>query len=161
MPFFPRVLGQQEQIADTLTFLLGAWNLRRSIQDHRSGTDGLFEGRAVLTGAGSGAGSGAGAGRARYDEEGELSFGAHRGPASRHLEYARLDSTAVFLYFSNGRPFVDLDLRTGAWRGVHDCVDDRYEIETVVRSDRVLQEYWRVRGPDTSYDAVTTLTRIC
>ncbi len=138
------------QIADTLSFLLGQWDLSRSIQDHRSGTHGLFSGRAVLT---------ATAGRARYDEEGELSYGAHHGPASRHLEYARLDDASVFLYFSNGRPFVDLDLRTGAWRSTHDCGADRYEIETVVRSDRVVHEYWRVRGPDTSYDAVTTLLR--
>ena len=138
------------QISDTLAFLLGTWDISRTILDHRSGKRGLFSGRGVL----------AGAGRARYDEEGELSFGAHRGPASRHLEYARLDSAAAFLYFSNGRPFVDLDLRTGAWRSIHDCVDDRYEIQTVVRSDRTMQEYWRVTGPDTSYDAVTTLTRV-
>jgi hypothetical protein len=146
------------QITDTLSFLLGSWELRRSITDHRSGSHGLFCGRAVLAGAQGDAQ--AGAGRARYDEEGELSFGAHRGPASRHLEYVRLDSAAVFLYFSNGRPFVDLDLRTGGWRSFHDCVDDRYELHTVVRSDRVVQEYWRVRGPATSYDAVTTLTRV-
>jgi hypothetical protein len=139
------------QIADTLAFLLGRWDLSRSIQDHRSGTHGLFSGRAVLA-----AGTG---GRARYDEEGELSFGAHRGPAARHLEYARLGDASVFLYFSNGLPFVGLDLRTGAWRSIHDCDQDRYEIETVVRSDRVLTEYWRVTGPDTSYDAVTTMTR--
>ena len=148
------------QITDTLTFLFGTWDLSRSIQDHRSGTRGLFSGRAILAaGAGAGAGAGASAGRARYDEEGELSFGAHQGPASRHLAYARLDNASVFLYFSNGRPFVDLDLRTGAWHSSHDCVDDRYEIETVVRSDRVIQEFWRVTGPDTSWEAVTTLTR--
>jgi hypothetical protein len=138
------------QIADTLAFLLGTWQLRRTIADHRSGKDGLFTGRGVL----------AGAGRARYDEHGELSFGAHRGPATRHLEYAPLDSGAVFLYFRDGRPFVDLDLRTGEWRSTHDCGEDRYQIRTVIRSAATVTEHWRVRGPDTSYDAVTTWRRI-
>ena len=141
------------QVPDTLAFLLGTWEISRTIADHRSGKHGLFSGRGVL------AGEQIAARRARYDEAGELSFGTHHGPASRHLEYARLDSGSVFLYFSNGRPFVDLDLRTGTWRSTHLCVDDRYEIETVVRSDRVILEYWHVTGPETSYDAVTTLTR--
>jgi hypothetical protein len=145
------------QISDTLDFLLGTWDLERSIEDHRSGIRGVFSGSAALVAAGQSWSSVAG--RARYDESGELSFGTHVGPASRYLEHARRDTGSVMLYFADGRPFVDLDLRRGQWRSIHDCGDDRYEIVTMARSHDVVQEYWRVRGPGKSYSAVTTLLR--
>jgi hypothetical protein len=147
------------EILDTLAFLLGSWNLERSIEDHRSGACGSFSGTAALVWAQARLGL-ASTRRARYDETGELRFGAHTGPASRHLEYARHDGAAVMIYFADGRPFTDLDLRGGAWRAVHPCGEDRYEITTILRSDRVVEEEWRVRGPSTSYDAITTLTRL-
>jgi hypothetical protein len=146
------------EILDTLAFLLGSWSLERSIEDHRSGTRGSFSGSATLVWAGAEPGL-ASVRRARYDEAGELRFGAHTGPASRHLEYARQDGAAVMIYFADGRPFTDLDLRGGAWSTVHDCDEDRYEITTILRSDRVVEERWRVRGPSLSYDAITTLMR--
>lgn len=99
-------------------------------------------------------------GRARYDEQGELHFGAHVGPASRRLGYTRLSTGAAMLHFVDGRPFVDLDLRSGAWRSAHSCGDDLYEIATIVRSSAVVQENWRVTGPGKGYDAVTTLVRV-
>jgi hypothetical protein len=147
------------EIADTLAFLLGSWSLERSIEDHRSGTCGSFFGSATLVWTAAQPGL-ASASRACYDEAGELRFGAHLGPASRHLEYARQDGAAVMIYFADGRPFTDLDLRGGAWRAIHDCRDDRYEITTILRSYRLVEEYWRVRGPSLSYDAITTLIRV-
>jgi hypothetical protein len=66
----------------------------------------------------------------------------------------------VMVYFTDGRPFVDLDLRTGAWQSNHLCGDDRYEIATFVRSRNIVQERWGVQGPTTDYDAVTTLLRV-
>jgi hypothetical protein len=50
---------------------------------------------------------------------GELRFGAHTGQARRTLEYRQLDDVTVMVYFANGRPFVDLDLSTGAWQNNH------------------------------------------
>lgn len=147
------------QVIDTFAFLLGTWDLDRSIEDRRSGIRGSFSGKATLAEAEPNQGSVLG-GRARYDERGELHFGTHRGPASRLLEYTRLNGAAVMLYFANGRPFVDLDLRRGAWRSIHYCGDDRYEIATIVRSCGVVQENWRVRGPGKDYGASTTLMRI-
>jgi Family of unknown function (DUF6314) len=146
-------------IADTLTYLLGQWSLERSLTDHRSGTDGRFEGIVTVAGAPPGQIAADGP-RARYDEAGTLHFGNHRGPAARSLELVRLESTVVMLHFTDGKPFVDLDLRSGTWRSCHPCGEDLYEMVTVVRSSDEVEERWRVRGPTKDYDAVAILRRL-
>jgi Family of unknown function (DUF6314) len=143
------------EIPDTLGFLLGTWDLSRSYTDHRSGTTGAFQGRAVLA-----TDPVAGPDRARYEETGQLRLGSHQGGARRSLEYVRRQGGAVMLYRPGRQPYVDLDLTTGAWDAVHPCGADRYEVSTVVRSRDVVQEYWRVQGPDKDYTAVTTLRRV-
>ncbi|MHB1712979.1 MAG: DUF6314 family protein [Acidimicrobiales bacterium] len=147
------------EIADTLGFLLGTWRIERSIKDHQTGIRGSFEGTSTLVQTPIGRNCSAGV-QARYDEAGELRFGTHLGQAHRSLEYMRLDDGAVMLYFTDGRPFVDLDLSTGAWQSTHLCGCDRYEIATLVRSRELVQERWQVRGPTTGYEAVTTLMRV-
>ncbi len=146
------------QLSDTLAFLLGTWQLERAIVDHRAGSSGAFVGEANLV-DGRGAGSSGPPERARYEEAGQLRIGAYRGPARRSLVYVRLDNGSVLLCFSDGRPFIDLDLSTGACRRLHGCGEDRYEIEVSVRSGDVIEERWRVRGPQKDYEAVTTLSR--
>lgn len=147
------------EISDTFSFLVGRWRIHRSITDHRSGNRGSFTGGGTFVVVDTEA-SGPRARRARYDETGMVSFGAHTGPASRQLEYIAANAGAVSINFADGRPFVDLDLRRGHWRSVHPCADDCYEITTTVQSPDVLEERWAVRGPTKSYDAVTSLTRI-
>lgn len=142
------------EIADTLGFLLGTWDLSRSYTDHRSGTTTAFQGQAVL------AADAAQPERAQYEETGRLCLGVHQGTARRSLEYVRRPGGAVMLYRPGRQPYVDLDLTSGAWDAVHPCGADRYEVSTVVRSHDVVQEYWRVRGPDKDYTAVTTLRRV-
>ena len=134
------------EITETLKFLIGAWALERSIADHRSGIRGIFEGSATLVEVPNGRSCNP-SGRARYDETGELHFGAHTGPASRSLEYTSLNRKAVLLYFTDGRPFTDLDLRSGTWRSIHHCGQDRYEVMTFVCSHSEVEEVWRVQGP--------------
>lgn len=151
--------NQSVEISDTLGFLLGTWELERLIDDHRERSRGSFAGSADLVPMAKSDGARL-SDRARYDERGQMRFLGHLGPAFRSLEYAQLDESRVMLYFTDGRPFVDLDLRSGAWRSEHPCAEDHYEITTVVRSKNVVQEYWRVRGPETDYDAVTTLRRV-
>jgi hypothetical protein len=147
------------KIVDTLSFLLGQWSLERLLTDHRSGTDGRFEGSVTIVEAPSGSSAGFGV-RAHYDETGTIRFGNYEGPASRSLELVRQESAVVMLYFTDGKPFVDLDLRSGTWRSTHPCGEDHYEIFTVVRSLNEVEEHWRVRGPTEDYDAVTTLRRL-
>jgi hypothetical protein len=143
-------------VTDTLGFLVGTWRVERSIEDHRSGLSGHFQGTAVLAGGPEGT---AALTRAAYQETGELRFGDHVAPARRGLDYVRAEG-AVLLYFADGRPYVDLDLRSGTWRAEHPCVADLYEVTTTVRSPDEVRELWRVRGPDKDYDAVTVLRRV-
>lgn len=146
------------EVIDTLGFLLGRWKVSRSIEDHLHGIRGFFEGTVLLTESASAGGAHPHT-RARYEEAGELYFGSHIGHAHRSLDYHRLGEVAVMLHFPDGRPFVDLDLRSGAWQSEHRCRDDRYQIATLVRSLNLVQERWRVQGPTKRYDAVTALTR--
>ncbi|MGO8859606.1 MAG: DUF6314 family protein [Acidimicrobiales bacterium] len=147
------------EIVDTLGFLRGTWAIARSIEDHRTGTRGSFKGTATLTEVPIGCRVALEA-RAHYAEVGELHFGTHTGQARRTLEYRQLDDMTVMVYFANGRPFVDLDLSTGAWQSNHLCGDDRHEIATFVRSSNIVQERWRVQGPMTNYEAITIHTRM-
>jgi hypothetical protein len=142
------------EIPDTLGFLLGAWDLRRSYTDCRSATASWFHGQAILE---RDAGD---VDTARYEETGQLTVGSHQGQARRSLEYLRRPDGTVMLYRPGRQPYVDLDLTSGAWEAVHPCGADRYEISTIVRSRDVVQEYWRVQGPDKDYTAVTTLRRV-
>ena len=148
------------RISDTLSLLVGSWELRRSIIDHRDGTAASFTGRAVISMAGSRLSAPpAVPDRALYHETGRLRVGSYTGGATRHLEYRRVDPGTVMIHFADGRPFVDLDLRGGRWRSVHHCGDDLYVMVTTVRSERHLEEIWQVRGPTKSYDATTDLHR--
>ena len=44
-------------------------------------------------------------------------------------------------------------------QAVHQCRADRYEITYLVLSEDVMEERWRVRGPDKDYQATATLIR--
>ena len=145
------------EIRSTIDFLVGTWKVDREIEDHRSRTHGSFHGTATVVAAEPG--QRPGERRACYVEAGQLRFGAHRAPASRRLEYVRGDGDLVQVRFADGRPFIDLDLRSGQWQAVHQCGADRYELTTTVLSAGVIAERWHVQGPAKDYDAVTTLTR--
>jgi hypothetical protein len=151
----PNGHNQLMEIADTLGFLLGTWDLSRSYTDHRSGTTVAFRGLAVLA-----TDAAAGTDQAQYEETGRICLGSHQGTARRNLEYVPRPGGAVMLYRPGRQPYVDLDLTSGAWDAIHLCGADRYEISTVVRSCDVVQEYWCVQGPDKDYTAVTTLHRV-
>jgi hypothetical protein len=141
-------------VADTFRFLLGLWDVERTVEDHLSGTEGSFLGSAVVVA------DPLNPATAHYEESGHFHLGTHSGPATRRLDVLRRDDSTAMLLFTDGRPFVDLDLRNGAWESKHPCAEDLYELSTMVVSLNLVQERWRVRGPETSYDAFTTLRRI-
>ncbi|MGI8451862.1 MAG: DUF6314 family protein [Streptosporangiaceae bacterium] len=152
------------RVSDTLAFAAGHWRIERVLDDHRSGTQGRFAGRAALTepclpGAAI-PGTGPAPGTAlQYLETGELRFGTHTGPATRALRYQGLPGGAVDVRFTDGHLFYRLDLRSGRCAAVHHCGADRYEITYLVLGEDVMEEHWRVHGPDKDYDATATLTR--
>jgi hypothetical protein len=142
------------RVIDTLAFVRGGWQLDRVLTDHRSGTRGRFTGYAVVAEA-----PPEQPGEWRYTEQGELTFGAHRGPATRRLRYQGLPDGTVAVRFADGRPFYVLDLRPGHARAEHSCGPDHYQLSHRVLAADLLEEEWQVRGPGKDYLAVARLLR--
>jgi Family of unknown function (DUF6314) len=139
----------------TLQYLQGDWSLTRHIADHRARRTGTFAGLAIfrpLPGP-------AGCGRLAYREQGEFTFGAHRGPAWRELTLVGTPGGAADVLFADGRAFYRLDLRAGHWRAEHPCSDDRYLVTVSVLSAGSFTESWQARGPEKDYDMTATYTR--
>jgi hypothetical protein len=139
----------------TADFLRGRWQVERAITDFRSGQSGSFAGRARCAAAPAGS-----AGALSYHEQGELSFGSHRGPASRSLLYVPRSDGAVDVRFSGGRPFFRLDLRSGTCSAEHPCGSDSYLVTMRVLGPGAYIERWRVRGPGKDYVMTTTMVRL-
>ncbi|MGW1377784.1 DUF6314 family protein [Streptomyces sp. NPDC002446] len=132
-------------VADVAAYLAGRWSIERTVCDLRAGAEGRFRGTAGFRPDAAGEPS-AGEGLL-HSEEGLLTWGGTTSPASRTLRLRpRPDGTAE-IDFADGRPFHDLDLRTGRWTAVHPCSQDRYAgTFTAVAQDEWHLE-WRVTGP--------------
>ncbi|KQM24361.1 hypothetical protein ASL10_14010 [Frigoribacterium sp. Leaf8] len=141
--------------AETLALLLGRWSVTREIDDHRTGEHARFDGTATIEEARAGSDL-----VATYDEAGELVVADRRTPATRRLGYGARGDGSLDVRFADGRHFVDLDLRSGAWEAHHPCAPDAYLVETRVLSPTSFEERWTVRGPAKSYDALTTYERV-
>ncbi|WP_129293061.1 DUF6314 family protein [Streptomyces lydicus] len=127
-------------VPDAAAYFFGRWSIERSVCDLRTGAEGSFRGTADFRPDPAGEGL-------LHIEEGRLRWGAAVHPASRTLRLRpRPDGTAE-IRFADGRPFHDLDLRTGRWRAVHPCAADRYEGEFTVTGADTWQLEWRVGGP--------------
>ncbi len=134
----------------TLEFLIGDWNVVRQISDSRSGRRGSFLGTAQFSPA---------RGIVRYTEQGELTFGDHRGPARRALQYAAGPGGAADVRFADGREFFCLDLRSGSCRAEHVCGPDRYQVTVTRVSQDSFTETWQVEGPAKDYEMTTRYLR--
>ncbi|MGX1757224.1 DUF6314 family protein [Streptomyces lydicus] len=127
-------------VPDAAAYLFGRWSIERSVCDLRTGAEGSFRGTAEFRPDPAGEGL-------LHIEEGRLRWGAAVHPASRTLRLRpRPDGTAE-IRFADGRPFHDLDLRTGRWRAVHPCAEDRYEGTFTVTGADTWHLEWRVGGP--------------
>ena len=98
--------------------------------------------------------------RVRFDETGVVRFGEYSGRANRHLYFAFGSDSVIDVSFADGHHFIDLDLRDDVSTDHHQCHSDGYDIMTLVRSDDLIEERWRVTGPAKDYEAVTFMTRI-
>jgi Family of unknown function (DUF6314) len=146
-------------------FLRGCWRAERVITDFRSGTTGSFSGTAAFTpGPGDPAmavpATAAVPGLMAYHEQGELTFGGHRGPASRSLLYLPAPDGSAAVLFADGRPFFTLDLQAGSWAAEHPCGRDSYQVTVRVLGPDAYTESWRVTGPGKDYLMTTILTRV-
>jgi len=142
----------------TVAFLRGAWRAERTLTDFRLDLAGSFSGEASFTDRPADAWLRAGA--LAYQEQGELRFGSHRGPASRSLVFVPLPDGAAQVLFTDGRPFYRLDLRSGCWQAEHPCRQDSYLVTVCVLGPDSFTEHWRVSGPGKDYAMTTTLTRL-
>src|ERR1700729_3035346 len=101
------------RVTNTLAFAAGHWRIERVLEDHRSGTEGRFAGRAALTGPDLPGGP------LEYLETGELHFGTHTGPATRALRYQGLPDGTVDVRSWLGHHVKRLALRGGPSTAVH------------------------------------------
>jgi hypothetical protein len=138
----------------TLDFLLGSWSVNRSIHDALSEDAGTFRGIATFTRESDDDA------RVCFDETGIVSFGDYSGRASRRLYLEPGSGTLIEVSFADGHHFIDLDLHERSSSDHHQCRSDDYDITTVVLSDDLIEERWRVLGPTKDYEAVTRLTRL-
>jgi Family of unknown function (DUF6314) len=146
------VPGDGPLIPDALDFLRGGWRIERRIIDYAGGDRGTFDGAARFEPLGAESGL-------SYREAGELRFGEYRGPASRSLIYRGCPDGTADVFFADGREFYHLDPRSGRWTGQHPCGPDHYVLAGRRLGNRMFEERWRVRGPDTDYEIITTLVR--
>ena len=128
-------------------FLRGPWRVRRRVVDHRRGLEGLFVGRARF------------AEDLSYTEDGELTFGGHRGPASRSLRYFDRGGRVLDVRFADGREFYRLELAADGWSAEHPCRDDTYVVAGRITGPDSFTEHWRAIGPDKDYELLTTYER--
>jgi hypothetical protein len=129
-------------------FLRGRWRVRRRIVDHRSGVEGEFAGTAEFDDT------------LTYREEGELTFGGHRGPASRSLRYVDLGAHMLDVKFADGRDFYRLDLGDGGWTAEHPCRADTYVVAGRITGPDSFTEHWHATGPAKDYELTTTYERV-
>ena len=131
----------------------------RNIHDHRDDTKGSFEGVATFSDIERGPVADPTT-SLHFRETGRLLFGNFSGPAERSLFFLQTSPSTMRVTFTDGRLFVDLDLRGGTPNVQHLCGDDVYEITFDFRSPDVVEEIWRVSGPRKDYEASTVMTRV-
>ncbi|MGK5545850.1 DUF6314 family protein [Streptomyces sp. URMC 127] len=117
----------------------GEWTVERSLSDLASGRSGSFRGTAVFRAADDG--------RLLQTEDGELHWDGTTGRAGRTLALLPAPDGTCEVTFADGRPFHDLDLRTGSWTVSHPCAADRYEGTFTVVSHDEWHVHWRTTGP--------------
>ncbi|MFI2643637.1 DUF6314 family protein [Streptomyces sp. NPDC018610] len=139
-------------VTDVLAHLAGRWRVERSVRDLASGDEGEFAGVTVfgpLEGGG-----------LLHEESGDFTWQGVTRPATRTLRFlpGGVPGTAD-VRFADGRPFHDLDLRSGRHVAGHPCAADLYRGEFTVRDADHWRSVWRVGGPAKDLVLVTGYTR--
>lgn len=127
-------------VPDVLGYLAGRWRVGRTVRDLSGGEAGVFEGAAAFLPDGSGSLS--------HVEEGDFTWrGATRGARRAHRFDPGTAAGTALVRFTDGRPFHDLDLRSGRWTADHGCAPDHYHAEFTVLDENRWQVVWSVSGP--------------
>ncbi|MGG5173831.1 DUF6314 family protein [Pseudarthrobacter sp. J1763] len=121
-------------------WLLGEWTLSRELWDRTSGTHGEFTGVAHYTPLPHGG--------LRYRENGTLRWAGHSSPAFReYLLYPCEDSSALDMFFTDGKPFHRMSFKFGQEQAEHLCVNDLYRVNYERMDEDSFRFRWDVTGP--------------
>ncbi|MBA2946350.1 DUF6314 family protein [Streptomyces himalayensis] len=152
-------MGDLWPVPDVLAYLTGSWDVARSVRDLASGIDGTFTGTTVFGRLESSGCEGECAGLVHH-ESGTFVWQGTPRPAERTLRFLPGDPPGTALVqFSDGRPFHDLDLRSGRHVADHPCSADLYRGEFTVHSAERWRTVWRVAGPAKDLLLVTEYRR--
>ncbi|MFF4160153.1 DUF6314 family protein [Streptomyces sp. NPDC001678] len=139
-PTGPSVPSAVFPVPDVLAFLTGRWTVDRTLTDLATGSTGTYRGTAEFRADGDGA-------RLLHVEDGELDWNGTVNRAGRTLGLLPGPDGTAEVTFADGRPFHDLDLRTGLWHTRHPCGADLYDGEFTVVSPGEWRVRWRTAGP--------------
>jgi hypothetical protein len=126
-------------VADLRTYLAGAWEIRRNLEDGRLGQRGTFDGRAVFAPDR--------AGGLAYREEGRLALGGFETLAHQGYRFGFSAPHIAEVSFEDGRPFHALDLSAGSWEAEHLCAADLYRGLFRAEGPERWTVTWTVTGP--------------
>lgn len=146
------VPGEFSPVPDVLGYLTGSWLVRRSVRDLASGEVGEFRGRTVFQALDGGG--------LLHRESGRFLWQGIARPAERTLRFLpRSVPGTAQVRFADGRPFHDLDLRSGKHLTDHPCAADLYRGEFTVQDAGHWRTVWRVGGPAKDLVLTTDYTR--
>ncbi|MFJ5520240.1 DUF6314 family protein [Streptomyces griseoluteus] len=131
--------GECRPVADTLGFLAGRWRVTRTVRDLAGAEEGYFTGHTGFSPLDGGL---------LHKEAGEFTWQGVTRPATRTLRFmAGAEPGTADVRFADGRPFHDLDLRSGRYVAGHPCAADYYRGEFTVTDADHWRSVWRVGGP--------------
>ncbi|MFJ6570367.1 DUF6314 family protein [Streptomyces sp. NPDC091292] len=160
-------MGEYRSVPDVLAYLAGRWRVERVVRDLAGGAAGEVAGEVAGRFTGTTdfsplepAASAHGRPGLLHHESGTFVWQGVARPAERTLRYLPGDPAGTArVEFSDGRPFHDLDLRTGHWVADHPCAADLYRGTFTVDGDDDWRTEWRVRGPAKDLVLSTTYHR--
>ena len=134
----------------TLVDFAGLWTLQRQINDHRSGTSGVFNGTASLTPVNNGL---------AYLETGSLQMEGHP-PMTAERKYEWIDDgPCIQVLFEDGRIFHRFDPNAPRPCAEHFCDPDQYRATYDFGSWPEWTTIWDVVGPRKSYQLTSRYSR--
>ncbi|MGW6062948.1 DUF6314 family protein [Streptomyces sp. NPDC055189] len=143
-------------VPDVLAYLAGEWTVDRTAQDLAGNAEGHFTGTTVFTRLDD---DDTGGGLLHH-ESGTFVWRGTARPAERTLRFLPGEEPGIAqVTFADGRPFHDLDLRTGRHTADHPCALDLYRGEFEVHDEERWRMRWRVAGPAKDLILTTAYTR--
>lgn len=132
-------------------YFSGDWRITRRICDRLAGESGRLNGVVRFAPEADGL---------RYDETGEMHFGAYRGEATQRYRFVLMDDAVAEVHYADGRLFHHLDLSSGIADVAHECGSDLYRGRyRVLGADRWALS-WQVAGPRKDYLMSTRYERV-